>query len=1149
MFALSTSTSLPPFIDNAMSQYLPKVSETRCYWSLLSSELDFVYLDPVLTCHLETQADLLIGKSLLFFVHPEEQATARADLAEALEQRTMHGSVTRVRYCRLARIRRILGHKGPTQPWPDGDKVSVDAYYMVVDIVINWAAEGLVLCFIHAVVDLEPGDNDEHHRTPWTNWCGTPCMHPEQITLLQQRLLYYFPQSTVTTRVFQILFNNQQDCRLLLSWPSDSSQEYPGMPGAKDFARRAVCIQTSTPDVSAKTSCTRRWRIQDTMPGIGEVESVFILHGSITFACHAIQQPASQSLSVSYSQSQPFTRSTDAYMPAHRQHHPYDLSASPYTLPPVSTSMPQPYGHYTQSLTSQYSHSPWGSDSEPSSSRSQFDRWPAQSPAHSMASLPPSPIYGENRASLSNYRATPSPEDYSANAAFGASVPPAPPCGTDIVPPPRHRVSPGLHKDTLPHSTNNRPLGVLKCSSCKATSSPEWRKGPSGRKELCNACGLRYARSRAKKEGYVVSTQRRKKDKTGVMTANEESAVPSTPPIPITGMASRIRRGAVKRSTFTSSSSVGSGSGSESYSQPNYVAAEDNRPSPSPPLPSLNFVRYHPYPPSSGQPQVDDRTFPYHTSSPFQPSSPLSAPVNPRSVVPATRHSRSSGSLSSAMGYSYSSDSLSSTFSMGHSYFPSSSQSPPPSASRPIATKKLFTMDDDGFQPTPSPKDLGLLLRSPYQTHQFSHSPQTPDELPRSGQSSNFRARPSSQDMRHGYCQAQHVHQYDDDVDNSDLPPGQVASGSSLPNDIGAMSISQRRTRLGTRTPSSPCAQSSPNTKNKAATRPQRDDRNVFGTEHRNGTETDATVESNTTSGNHIPSPELTRAPSHSLRDLTNKLQGRSRYPITSGGFGDIWKCDLVKPDGTVQVAVKTIRAFESDDEVLIRKNSKRVRRELKVWGRLKHDSILPLWGVANDFGPYPAMICPWADNGALTGYLGRQESSLSSYDKFSLLNDIALGLRYQNVLITHVPTLQSNVLIYANGRACLADFGLSTIILEFVGTSYFTNSTRGHVRWVAAELCEVSEDDELSLSTECDIYSFGSITLQVLTCKVPYYNVKKDIAVLGQVIKGIKPEPPKESQIAPGHWEFIQRCWLPRASRPSIADIVVFITCERQAV
>jgi hypothetical protein len=54
---------------------------------------------------------------------------------------------------------------------------------------------------------------------------------------------------------------------------------------------------------------------------------------------------------------------------------------------------------------------------------------------------------------------------------------------------------------------------------------------------------------------------------------------------------------------------------------------------------------------------------------------------------------------------------------------------------------------------------------------------------------------------------------------------------------------------------------------------------------------------------------------------------------------------------------------------------------------------------------------------------------------------------------------------------------------------------------------------------------------------------------VLGQVMTGKKPEPPKESQIVPPHWEFIQRCWLPRASRPSVGEIVEFVTFERQAL
>ncbi|KAJ3049856.1 blue light receptor, partial [Rhizophlyctis rosea] len=38
----------------------------------------------------------------------------------------------------------------------------------------------------------------------------------------------------------------------------------------------------------------------------------------------------------------------------------------------------------------------------------------------------------------------------------------------------------------------------LLCRQCGTTRSPEWRKGPEGRKTLCNACGLAYAKERKK---------------------------------------------------------------------------------------------------------------------------------------------------------------------------------------------------------------------------------------------------------------------------------------------------------------------------------------------------------------------------------------------------------------------------------------------------------------------------------------------------------------------------------------------------------------------------------------------------------------------------------------------------------------------------
>jgi hypothetical protein len=38
------------------------------------------------------------------------------------------------------------------------------------------------------------------------------------------------------------------------------------------------------------------------------------------------------------------------------------------------------------------------------------------------------------------------------------------------------------------------------CLSCSATETPEWRKGPTGPRTLCNACGLLFAKQSRKRE-------------------------------------------------------------------------------------------------------------------------------------------------------------------------------------------------------------------------------------------------------------------------------------------------------------------------------------------------------------------------------------------------------------------------------------------------------------------------------------------------------------------------------------------------------------------------------------------------------------------------------------------------------------------------
>lgn len=118
-------------------------------------------------------------------------------------------------------------------------------------------------------------------------------------------------------------------------------------------------------------------------------------------------------------------------------------------------------------------------------------------------------------------------------------------------------------------------------------------------------CGLRYARSRAKKDGN--QAQRRKKDKGGVV--KRESATPPTSASP--------SYSAMRRSYGDTFSSTGSTSSSEIYTQTGHHMLNEITPSPSPPAPNVNFVHYSP---------ADNRPSYPNTSSSFYNSSPLSNP-------------------------------------------------------------------------------------------------------------------------------------------------------------------------------------------------------------------------------------------------------------------------------------------------------------------------------------------------------------------------------------------------------------------------------------------------------------------------------------------------------------------------------------------
>ena len=60
---------------------------------------------------------------------------------------------------------------------------------------------------------------------------------------------------------------------------------------------------------------------------------------------------------------------------------------------------------------------------------------------------------------------------------------------------------------------------------------------------------------------------------------------------------------------------------------------------------------------------------------------------------------------------------------------------------------------------------------------------------------------------------------------------------------------------------------------------------------------------------------------------------------------------------------------------------------DISKWKQFDHECVLPLFGITYAFGPVPAIVSPWMDNGSLTTYLDRHHHSLSETHKLDLVS------------------------------------------------------------------------------------------------------------------------------------------------------------------
>lgn len=274
-----------------------------------------------------------------------------------------------------------------------------------------------------------------------------------------------------------------------------------------------------------------------------------------------------------------------------------------------------------------------------------------------------------------------------------------------------------------------------------------------------------------------------------------------------------------------------------------------------------------------------------------------------------------------------------------------------------------------------------------------------------------------------------------------------------------------------------------------------------------------------------------------------DRLRTETSYEEKRGGFGDV-QVSTLDPDTPTPklVAAKAIRLRVRTREP--QRIAFRLARELKVWAGLKHPHILPLLGFYLDEEYKNAvLISEYMPYGDMKEFIEQHEPSWEL--RLDLVRDITDGLAYlhgQNPPIRHGDLKTGNVLITAEKRAMLADFGLSKALAEGPTGLTTSESFKGTLRYCSPELVL---DKETGESLSSDIWAWACLVLEVLTDTMAYAEKSSEFSI---IIALMHYEPPSNVEALPIPVPAVKRllgtCWHSQPEeRPSAAHCLHILT------
>jgi serine/threonine protein kinase len=213
-------------------------------------------------------------------------------------------------------------------------------------------------------------------------------------------------------------------------------------------------------------------------------------------------------------------------------------------------------------------------------------------------------------------------------------------------------------------------------------------------------------------------------------------------------------------------------------------------------------------------------------------------------------------------------------------------------------------------------------------------------------------------------------------------------------------------------------------------------------------------------------------SPPHSPRTLAGRY--RLDELIAEGGFAQVYRAYDSELQRTVAIKIPKPSKLESNDAF---------QAEARRVARLKHDNIVPVYDVGLQ-GETCFIVTEYVELGSLADRLVKDKPT--AQEALRWISEVADALEYAHLNgVIHLDIKPANILIDANGRAKIADFGIARSAMK---TGEFAPSL-GTLRYMSPEQLEGKPSDHRS-----DLYSLGVVLHEVLTGCIPYSSSEPNV-------------------------------------------------------